>query len=171
MLTGVGFIVAYRQFSLSKDSARFTNHFSNINNFTSNIQLALNNCAYINKNDIDQNTLYRLIFPESEIGNFSNFEIYKSEILKFREYLILKNKKNKANNNASISSKTEFIIHRKRIKNHCETFGITIGNISEGEFYEMENEVINFIDQVTKFSTTLREKNLLLKEIDRHYAR
>ncbi len=170
-LTIVGFVVAYRQFALSKESAKFTNHLANISHFNTTIRNLLQKKSIISIDDLDINILYSLVFPNSYQGHFDKQDLYLSKISAFGRCLMDRNNDKKIKKAAYTLSKSEFIDHKKNVRRHCSYFGIQIGDLNEGEFYDAENEVAWLLDQVTTIFTLERRKSYHLTQIDRFYAK
>jgi hypothetical protein len=170
-LTIVGFVVAYRQFSLSKESAKFTNHLANISHFNTTVRNLLQKKSILSIDDLDINILYSLVFPNSHQGHFDKQDLYLSKIFAFGRCLMERNNDKKIKKASYTLSKSEFIDHKKNVRRHCNYFGIQIGDLNEGEFYDAENEVTWFLDQVTTIFTLERRKSYHLTQIDRFYAK
>lgn len=166
-----GVLFAYQQYDLSKLSFKFSNHIVNMGHFNAILKSYLESCSYIRMADVNINSLYSLVYPESKTGNFAKFALYLDKVVLFRKYLIEKSNGSKDKKVPYISSKKSFLNHRSNLKEHLKGFGISLGNISESDLYEIETEVLGFIDSITlNFTDESRVSHLLLK-VDRHYAK
>ncbi|WP_208931844.1 retron Ec48 family effector membrane protein [Rheinheimera sp. F8] len=166
-----GVIFAYQQYDLSKKSSNFSNHIVNMGHFNAILRSYLESCTHIRMSDVNVNTLYSLVYPESKIGNFAKFDGYLGKVSSFRRYLIDKSNGVKDKKVPYISSKKSFFNHRSNLNKYLEGFGISLASVSEAELYEIENEVLKFIDSITLNFTDETRASYQLMKVERHYSK
>ena len=153
---------------LSEQNSIINNHINNFKMFCDFIDSEIDESRLIKRSKINVYSLYSLIFPNSMDGRFREFVGYQGEVAKVRSYLISASNDFKYMKGGP--SKTfDYMMHQERVMKLFIPFGISLDKMHRNDFYMIEDELIQFIDVITKTFTDLPVKKLLLSSINRHY--
>lgn len=161
-------VLGIRTFELAQRNSVTNNHINNFKSFCDYINSEIKNFKYLKKNKIDLYKLYDLVFPKSKVGELTEFTDYEKVVKNLRNQLIESSKIFKRKTSGSISV-FDYEKHQLNLIKVVEKLGVELSHLHRNDFYFIEDDIIKFIDMVTKTFTTIGDKPILLQTINRHY--
>ncbi|WP_394165563.1 retron Ec48 family effector membrane protein [Photobacterium piscicola] len=161
-------ILGLNTYNLTVKNSIMNNHISNFKLFCEFIDRELKKKDLISSDSIDQYALYSKIYPKSRQGFFECFTDYNSNIESINNVIDASSRHYVASKSNTSVKNMQFnhTRHQYDIKECFEIIGINVSSNHRNTFNEVETQVLEFIDIVSK---AFVEKPILTKVNERKY--
>jgi hypothetical protein len=161
-------LLGLNTYTLTVKNSIMNNHISNFKLFCEFVDRELKKKDLINIDSIDYYILYSKIYPESRKGLFECFDIYNKNIENINNVIDASSRHYVASKkNTSVKSmQFNHTRHQYDIKECFEIIGINVSTNHRNTFNEVETQVLEFIDIVSK---AFVENPILTKVNERKY--
>ncbi|WP_238087361.1 retron Ec48 family effector membrane protein [Photobacterium damselae] len=145
-------ILGLSNYNLTVKNSIMNNHISNFKLFCEYIDRELKKKDLISDDSIDHYILYSTIFPKSKKGCFDCFSIFNQHIKKINDIIDCSSNHYKTSKDNTSVKKSPFnhTLHQHELKECLEAIGINISLNHRNTFNEVETQVLEFIDLVSK---------------------
>lgn len=161
-------IVGLNNYTLAISNSVMNNHISNFQLFCGFVDREIEKRNLIDSDCIDHFVMYSIIFPDSKAGKFNNFRTYSEKLAEINRVIMNSNADYSKSSGKSRVKSTPFnyTYHQYEIKPTFFNVGINISINHRNTFNEVENQVIELLDVISK---AFVEKSSYVKIKDRDY--
>jgi len=149
----IGVMIGWKTYRLSLENSIMANHNTNMKNFIDFCSLQVDREHTLNLSRIDLYKLYRVTYPSSKCGVFTNFTVYESKLLGLIENIDITNRDYTDTKDTELKFQSKK--HQARLIKSFQELGITLEYRHRGDFTVIEKSLYRFIDSVTLQFTTL----------------
>lgn len=160
-------ILGLNTYNLTVKNSIMNNHISNFKLFCEFIDRELKKKDLIDSDSIDYYILYSKLYPKSRQGLFECFRLYNDNIKNINNVIDASSRHYVASKSTSVKSmEFKHTRHQYDIKEFFEIIGINVSVNHRNTFNEVETQVLEFIDIVSK---AFVENPILTKVNERKY--
>lgn len=145
-------IVGLNNYTLAISNSVMNNHISNFKLFCDFVDREIGKRDLIDNDCIDYYIMYSIIFPNSKAGKFNNFKVYNEKFSEINRVVMSSNDEYSKSSGKACVKRTPFnyTYHQYEIKQIFLNMGINISINHRNTFNEVENQVIELLDVISK---------------------
>ncbi|MEC4089582.1 retron Ec48 family effector membrane protein [Pseudoalteromonas rubra] len=156
-----GVMIGWKTYKLSLENSIMANHNTNMKNFIDFCSVQVNRDTSLSLSRIDLHKLYRVVYPRSRSGVFTDFEIYEKCLLVLIGNIDITNRNYTDAKDTELKFKSNK--HQARLIKAFNELGVSLEHRHRSDFTEIEKSLYHFFDSVTVHFTSLNI-NLTVKE-------